>query len=623
MTYDKRKFDFRVFWMVASVDPLIVLYHTRHNYVRIGHAKYDESNFNDTKSHLTTHTFGANERKATWDEFKAYIEEFQVLQGSRLAHLSEDPFVHVQNQIMQILAVVVDAFRNVTFHSNDFAAQNAFSLHAADMLIDNDLDVFLIELTDGPGKDEDYDFRIAMHNSIFGSLVDVFEDVTKRQALGHPLDVQDMKRKGVLGDYEVIYNQGWMYEYHDYETRRVKNKRGCGGGKQAPVNDLVKMENVVARATTTALPKEIASMGFDWEVVPSKLFYMEGRTGKKGEMVARSFRRNGWTPVDFIEMAQIIYDKDQPTEPVDDDEFVGSPVDRHLQPWQFYNRFPLVVEQSLHSWSNLKRYMDSSKQNGSVCKRNLYNGRKFLVSAYMLVLSWDPLIVYYHDGYLEIPYSDQDENEFLTMQNDAGSDNLIWRGSWKSFKAMLERYKTTSSSSRLGSSDPYGHVRNQFKQSLTQAGEGLASDLSRLLERYKKTMNVSSLPRYYTLYSATFQVDRNLNTFLSNLDHWNVAYGESYQEIVDLNDDLYGAAFNLLETVNATLNNAKRSNIPLTTHALEKATERVVGEYELLIHKSLKNVKGSSTAVNSKGTSEVHWKYEYEARGKARDCSHY
>ena len=134
MTYGGRKFDFRVFWMVASVDPLIVLYHTTQNYVRIGHAKYDESNFNNTKSHLTTHTFRSDEKKATWDEFKVYVEEFQALQGSRLAHLHQDPFSHVQNQVKQILSHLVDAFKNITFHTRDFSSQNAFSLHAADLI---------------------------------------------------------------------------------------------------------------------------------------------------------------------------------------------------------------------------------------------------------------------------------------------------------------------------------------------------------------------------------------------------------------------------------------------------------------------------------------------------------
>ncbi|KAG7354479.1 tubulin-tyrosine ligase family protein [Nitzschia inconspicua] len=620
MTYDGRKFDFRVFWIVASVDPLIVLYHTRHNYVRIGHAKYDESNFKNTKSHLTTHTFGADEKKATWDEFKAYIEEFHALQGRRLAHLPENPFDHVQNQIKQILATLVDIYSNVTFHPRDFASQNAFSLHAADMIIDNDLDVFLIEGTDGPGKDEDYDFRIAMHNSIFGSLVDIFEEVTERQVRGIPLDMEDMKRQGVLGDYEVIYDQKWMYQYDSYNQHRalVTDKRGCGwGNSTSPVSEKVSMEKVVAKSKTTAVPKQIAAMGFDSEFLPSKLFYMEGRTGKKGEMVARSFRRCGWTPIDDIGMAQIIYDIYQPTEPVDDDDVDGAELDRKLQPWQFYNRLPMSVEQRLHGWSNLKKYTDNSERSGSVCNPMQFRGREFFVHAYMLVVSWDPLIAYYHDGYLDIPYSSKDENDFVSLSNSQGtSEDLVWRGSWKSFKAMLGKFSTAVTTLQNVIDDPLDHVRKQFKSSLARAGSGLALDLSKILKKFRETESMPTLPRYYGIYRATFQVDRNLNAFLSDLDSWNLAYGESYQDIVDLNDDLFGAAFNLLEAVNSTLHQAKRSGVSLSTEALENSTNDVKGGYELLVSNPI-NRKGST----QESASSVPWLFEYITGSKASDCS--
>lgn len=615
MTFDGRKFDFRVFWMVASVDPLIVLYHTRHNYVRIGHAKYDESNFNNTKSHLTTHTFGADEKKATWDEFKVYIEEFQALHGSRLAHLSNDPFAHVQNQIKQALATLVDVYRNVTFHSRDFASQNAFSLHAADMIIDNDLDVFLIEGTDGPGKDEDYDFRIAMHNSIFGSLVDIFEEVTSMQVQGIPLDVEEMKRTGILGDYEVIYNQNWLYKYTEYDRLRVSDKRGCRSDKEnAPAK--VSMERVAARANTTAAPKQIAAMGFDSDFVPSKLFYMEGRTNKKGEMVTRSFRRNGWVPVDLIEMAQIVYDHKQPTEAVDDDQVVGQPRDRQLESWQFYNRLPISVAQRLHDWSNLQRYVDSSKRRGSVCRPLQFRGRDFKIHVYMLVVSLDPLIVYYHDGYLDIPYSKSDENEFLTESEMAGtSGGLFWRGSWKSLEVMLAAYARTSAKLSLGVSDPYIHVRNQFKHAVARAANGLAPDLLQLLTEYENSPEKPTLPNFYGIYRASFQLDGNLNAFLSDLDSWNLAYGESYQDIVNLHDDLFGAAFNLLEAVNKTINEATLHQTFMTSETLEGAIKESLGGYELVVH----NLASTNGTRNE--TDGGHWMFEYVAGGNAADCS--
>jgi hypothetical protein len=47
MTWNRRKFDVRMYWFVASLNPLIVLYHD--GYVRVGNSDYSESDFTDTK----------------------------------------------------------------------------------------------------------------------------------------------------------------------------------------------------------------------------------------------------------------------------------------------------------------------------------------------------------------------------------------------------------------------------------------------------------------------------------------------------------------------------------------------------------------------------------------------
>lgn len=112
----------------------------------------------------------------------------------------------------------------MTYHTRGISSENAFTWHAADMIIDNDLDVYIIEGTDGPGKDEDYDFRIEMHNSIFGDMIGIEEEVSRRQESGYSLDVKEMEQDGVLGSYEVVYDDGLMFEY----SFARPEKRGCG-----------------------------------------------------------------------------------------------------------------------------------------------------------------------------------------------------------------------------------------------------------------------------------------------------------------------------------------------------------------------------------------------------------
>jgi len=54
ITWSDRKFDVWTYWFVASLDPLVVLYHD--GYVRVGNGVYSEASFKDTTSHLTSHT---------------------------------------------------------------------------------------------------------------------------------------------------------------------------------------------------------------------------------------------------------------------------------------------------------------------------------------------------------------------------------------------------------------------------------------------------------------------------------------------------------------------------------------------------------------------------------------
>jgi hypothetical protein len=585
LTYSGRKFDFRIFWMVASVDPLsklamvditvqecfllymtnyllllipilVVLYQTQHNYVRIGHANYDETDFSNTKSHLTTHTFGANEGKATWDEFRVYIEEFHSLQGYRLSHI-KDPFLHLENQVKTVISNLVDAFKNITFHRRGITAQNAFSWHAADMIMDNDLDVYIIEATDGPGKDEDYDFRIVMHNTIFGDMIDIVEEISRRQEKRIPLDIHQMENDGVFGSYEVVYNDGWMFEY-DFDRLP---KQGCSiskaakaGSRQVVVPKDIS-EKTRIKADLTALPKLPAD-------VPFKTFFLQGRTGQSGEPIARSLRSKGWIPVDDRNSAQLIFEKLRtPTFP------------QTLHPWQFYNQFP--DESDFFGLSNRGR---------KICNPLLYNGRQFRVKVYWLVLSIDPLIVFYHDGYMDIPHSEQDLYEFLPQNS---SESPVWRGSW-----MGLEYHINATISSISQENSTAHVKNQMKSSLVGVAENFESYIQEKLGGAK-----IPLPKSFGIYTASFEIDRDLNTLLVDVSVLDIP-SEGYQYIVDMHDDLFGSAFNILEKLNGT-----SSSSDFSIQQLKSAVDP--SRYELLVNRA----------------ENERWNFEYPGGFKAAICS--
>lgn len=211
-----------MFWMVASLDPLIILYHD--GYVRIGNSEYSEEDFSDTTSHLTTHTGLGAEGKATMDDFSQVLNELYARQGSKQPKLAaETPMTHVRNQFKHALGEMSEVFLNESFKKPDFeeiTSENGFNFYCADYILDNDLDVFFIEPQNGCGLDEDYYFRLEMHGSLFNGMVDVLEEIGQKQEAGLP--VMPLEK---AGNWEVIYADGLVYQYDGY--RRSKNKASC------------------------------------------------------------------------------------------------------------------------------------------------------------------------------------------------------------------------------------------------------------------------------------------------------------------------------------------------------------------------------------------------------------
>ena len=223
LTWNKRKFDVRMFWLVASIDPVVVLYHD--GYVRIGNSDYNEENFDNTVSHLTTHTGLGEEGKATYDEFCEHITKHHRA-SPELRHI-RDPVQHVKNQFKDALAEFIEAFSESSFShpgENKLVPENGFGFYGADFILDSDLDVWFIEPQKGCGMDEDYNFRVDMHNQLFSGVVDTLEEIWIKQEEGNPvLPLEN------TGGWEIIYGDGWRFKYEGYE--RSKNKAGCDNTK--------------------------------------------------------------------------------------------------------------------------------------------------------------------------------------------------------------------------------------------------------------------------------------------------------------------------------------------------------------------------------------------------------
>ena len=97
--------------------------------------------------------------------------------------------------------------------------ENFFGFYGCDFIIDQDLDVFLIEAQASPGLP---DSRMEEWKRLFVPMFDLVEEIFTKQTTNATGNIMPLQN---LGGWEVVYADGWMFQYNNY--KRSKNKTGC------------------------------------------------------------------------------------------------------------------------------------------------------------------------------------------------------------------------------------------------------------------------------------------------------------------------------------------------------------------------------------------------------------
>ena len=153
-----KKFDLRFYWLVASVDPLIVLYHD--GYARVAAAVYNESDWKSTGQHLTNHEFRVDLEDrpvdedvlapAVWRRIREHYESDKARLSKILPPGQHDPVAHVRNQMKEAISTTVEAFKadlglKGSQNRTETTTENLFAFYGADFVIDQDLDIYYLE----------------------------------------------------------------------------------------------------------------------------------------------------------------------------------------------------------------------------------------------------------------------------------------------------------------------------------------------------------------------------------------------------------------------------------------------------------------------------------------------
>lgn len=194
---DGRKSEIRVYWLIASIDPLMVLLY-REGTVRLNNQPYRLDDFDNQLIHVTnTYQQKKHPEFDSTQELKWAFSELDDVLGERLQGKS---FV-----TSRLLPAASSALGEVVRAVRDDLAQPAteamcFGLYGADLIVDSDLRIWLTEIQKNPGLSHVGD---PVKSRVIPDML--------REAVSLVLEVRDRKLSGLpLNDLRSRHGFEWI-----------------------------------------------------------------------------------------------------------------------------------------------------------------------------------------------------------------------------------------------------------------------------------------------------------------------------------------------------------------------------------------------------------------------------
>jgi len=187
---DGRKSEIRLYWLVASIEPLIVLLF-REGTVRLNTMRFSLDDFENTLIHVTN--VFQQKSHAEYDPSAVLKWSFQDWENYLIRDVKLAPENWVEGilkpRLKRMLSFVVEAARPTL--AQDLGNGLPFGLFGADIIFDDTLHPWLTEVQKGPGLSFDDPIKKRVIPAMLNEAVAIMLEVRRRKQEGSRLDQLD------------------------------------------------------------------------------------------------------------------------------------------------------------------------------------------------------------------------------------------------------------------------------------------------------------------------------------------------------------------------------------------------------------------------------------------------
>ena len=183
---EQRKFDIRLYWLLASIDPLRVLIYPEAK-VRLAGAPYESADLDNRVAHLTNYSLQkSNPQFNAQLRYKWLLSELDHYlyreQRTQVPNITES---YLMPQIERAIAHVVRAGHAVLSQKMPMKG-DCFGLYGADFLVDQQMNVQLTEIQKGPGLRMGDPVEQAILPPMLGEAVHLLLSLREARLQGNP-----------------------------------------------------------------------------------------------------------------------------------------------------------------------------------------------------------------------------------------------------------------------------------------------------------------------------------------------------------------------------------------------------------------------------------------------------